>query len=263
MSDSSKIIAVMVGNTNTLFGLYDLHEPHTVIGGARRVANGDLKVLADAIIALDADAPIVLASVNEPVSGAMIDAIEGASGRTTGRIGEDIGIVMEHRLDPDTRTGQDRFLAACAAFSLYQQACVVVDVGTAVTVDFVDGAGVFQGGAIAPGARMSLLALSRGTAALPEIELRAPLEDPFGRNSVQAILNGVFYSVRGLVRILTERYAEAYEAYPLVVVTGGDAELLFADDELVERTVPDLTLIGIAVSAARMLKEDEVDDDGA
>ncbi|MCA9311591.1 MAG: type III pantothenate kinase [Phycisphaerales bacterium] len=261
MSSPAQIIAVMVGNTNTLFGMYDLEKPQQVRGGARRVANGDLAVLADAITSLDDEAAIVLATVNEPVSEALVAALERITGRRVFRMGVDVGIAMDHRLDPDTRTGQDRFLAACGAYQLFQQACVVVDAGTAVTVDFVDGTGVFQGGAIAPGARMSLLALSRGTAALPDIELRAPLEDPFGRNSVQAILNGVFYGVRGLVRTLTERYAEAYEAYPLVVATGGDAELLFSGDELIERIVPDLALIGIAVSAARALREGEDDDE--
>ncbi len=260
MSDSTRIVAVMVGNTNTLIGVYDLAQPHKGIGETRRVANGDPELVVRAVLDIDDEAAIVIASVNRPMSEVLQRGIRSASDRRVFLVGEDLGIAIDHRLDAGNRTGQDRFLAACGAFSLFEQACVVVDAGTAVTVDFIDGTGVFQGGAIAPGARMALRSLSEGTSALPDIELRAPLDDPFGRDSVQAILNGVFYGIRGLVRMLTERYAEAYEAYPLIVATGGDAELLFGGDELIERIVPDLTLVGIAVTAVRAIDRDEDDD---
>jgi type III pantothenate kinase len=132
---------------------------------------------------------------------------------------------------------------------------VVVDAGSAITVDFVDGEGTFQGGAIAPGARMMLRALHQQTAALPAVEFAAPEGagdssgddfQPFGRNTPQAMLNGVFFGARGLVRQLAERYAEKYEAYPTIIATGGDAKVLFEGDDLVERIVPELTLRGVA-----------------
>ena len=94
----------------------------------------------------------------------------------------------------------------------------------------MDGQGTFHGGAIAPGARMQLRALHEGTAALPEVALAAPDDDAFGRSTSQAMLHGVYHGVRGLVWKLVERYAEAYGAFPQVVATGGDAELLFRGD---------------------------------
>ena len=74
------------------------------------------------------------------------------------------------QLDPETITGVDRLLNAAAAYATLKQACVVVDAGTAVTVDFVDGHGTFHGGAIAPGARLQIDALHRGTDALPDVQ---------------------------------------------------------------------------------------------
>ena len=77
------------------------------------------------------------------------------------RVGDDLPIPIQVDLAPETITGSDRLLNAVAAFDVLQQACVVVDAGTAVTVDFIDGKGTFHGGAIAPGARMQLAALHK------------------------------------------------------------------------------------------------------
>jgi pantothenate kinase type III len=70
------------------------------------------------------------------------------------------------------------------------------------------------------------------------------------------MLLGVHEGLRGMVRQLVERYAEHYGAFPMVVATGGDAETLFSGDDLVDRIVPELVLMGIAV-AARHAGEDE------
>lgn len=67
--------------------------------------------------------------------------------------------------------------------------------------------------------------------------------------------------LRGGVRALAERYAMAYEAYPPIVVTGGDAKLLFGDDELIDRIVPNLTLLGIRIACERALGVAEDDDE--
>jgi type III pantothenate kinase len=83
--------------------------------------------------------------------------------------------------------------------------------------------------------------------------MRLPDDEPFGRDTEQAMLQGVVYGAQGLVRRLVERYAMAYDAYPMVVATGGDAGLLFEGDELVDRVVPHLTLRGIAVACQRAL----------
>ena len=159
------------------------------------------------------------------------------------------------QLDPETLTGVDRLLNAAAAYDILKQACVVVDAGTAITVDFVDGEGTFHGGAIAPGASMQLKSLHQGAPALPELAFRAPDAEAFGRNTAQAMYQGVFHGIRGMVQRLVEQYAEAYGAYPLVVATGGDAEVLFRDEPLVDRVVPDLTLTGIEVAAKYALAE--------
>ena len=147
-------------------------------------------------------------------------------------------------------------LNAAAAFDVLKQSCVVVDAGTAVTVDFVDGSGTFHGGAIAAGAQLSLDALHRRTAQLPEVVLARPLE-AIGHSTVEAMRGGAFHGVRGMVRELVEHYAEQAGSYPTVIATGGDAELLFADFDLVERIVPELTLMGLAVTLRVAMAESD------
>ncbi|MHC5028335.1 MAG: type III pantothenate kinase, partial [Planctomycetota bacterium] len=168
-------------------------------------------------------------------------------------VGKDLPIPIGESLDPETITGVDRLLNAAAAYATLEQACVVVDAGTAITVDFVDGEGTFHGGAIAPGASMQLAALHQHTSALPALEFTKPDSEAFGKSTAQAMLHGVYDGIRGLVWRLVEKYAERYGAYPMVVVTGGDANVLFEDDELVNRLVPDLTLLGIAAAARHAL----------
>jgi type III pantothenate kinase len=134
----------------------------------------------------------------------------------------------------------------------------VVDAGTCVTIDFVDGEGTFHGGAIAPGAKMQLQAMHNGTSALPDVMFERPLREAFGKNTAQAMLQGVFHGIQGMVRQLTEQYASRYGAYPSIIATGGDAEILFEDDELIEQIIPDLQLQGIAISVnhAMTIEED-------
>lgn len=245
------IVAVNVGNTRTALGLF---QQGSLIR-SERVQNSDRNGLVAAIRAAlseldDSDEPsIVMASVNEAVAEEIASTLSAQTNCELFTIGDDLAVPIGTHLDPETITGVDRLLNAAAAWDRMQSACVIVDAGTAVTVDFVDGAGIFQGGAIAPGASMQLRSLHEGTAALPLIRFERPESETFGKNTRQAMLQGVTFGIRGLVWRLVERYAEKYGAFPPVIATGGDAELVFADDELVNRIVPDLTLLGIAAAA--------------
>ncbi len=252
------LITVLVGNTT-------INVARAVAGEILDYARfpvADLRGAVDAIAGFEA-APIVIASGNEPVSHELLDLVIGDD-RITGevhRIGADIPPSIASSLPASAGTGFDRLLAAAGAFKLLEQACVVVDAGTAVTVDFVDGEGVFQGGAILPGAAMSLKALHDGAPALPSLTIEKPDDaEPFGKDTKQAMLNGAVYGIRGAVRLLAERYAERYGAYPLIIATGGDAPLLFDGDDLIDRVVPDLALRGIAIAYQAALTGDEAEE---
>lgn len=191
---------------------------------------------------------VILASVNRPVADALRPMLADRIGGDLVEMEKDLAAPIGRGLDPESLVGVDRLLAAAAAWDEIKQACIVVDAGTAVTVDFVDGEGVFQGGAILPGVRSMLRTLASSTDLLPDLDYVAPEGDPWGRNTVDAMRRGVHGAVTGGVWKLVERYALAYGGFPLVVATGGDAATLFEDDELVSRIVPDLVLRGMALA---------------
>jgi type III pantothenate kinase len=256
---------VSVGNTRTKFGLAE----GATVQNSRAIANEHTGELTNAIAALSGEAggvPVVMASVNDPVADGLEGAIAERLGTDLYRVGRDLQIPLALALDDSRTLGQDRMLNALGAFTHAKQACVVIDAGTAVTVDFVDGEGTFQGGVIAPGLGMMLRALHRQTAALPEVAFTPPdpARGPFGKDTSHAMLLGAQSAVRGLVRYVLEQYAEFYGAYPQVVATGGDSRVLFENDAIVEHLVPDLQLVGLAVaceSALRVEDREGTDDE--
>jgi type III pantothenate kinase len=242
------LLAISVGNTRTAVGHFHGDELHTT----QHIATSDVKAIVDAAAEQwkhaegDAEAEVVIAGVDDEACARIEAGVAQRLQTNVWRVGRDVAIPIGQRLDPGTRTGQDRLLCAAAAYAMLKQAVIVVDAGTCVTIDFVDGEGTFHGGAIAPGARMQLASMHAGTAALPEVNFKLPdADETFGRNTEQAMLLGVYEGIRGMVQRLAERYAEAYGAFPHVIATGGDAPMLFEQDAVVTRVVPDLVLRGI------------------
>ena len=240
------VLGISVGNTRTRIGAFvrgDLQECAT-FRNERLDALGEALEHAYAPIRDRRGATVLMSSVNDPAAEAVERLLTQRLGVEVKRVERDVPIPIGRQLDPDTIAGEDRLLNAAAAYDILKQACVVVDAGTAITVDFIDGAGTFHGGAIAAGAQLQLDALSERTCLLPHIDLQKPGE-AIGHNTVEAMQSGVYYGLRGMVRELVEQFAEQVGSFPLVVVTGGDGNLLFRDYELIDRVVPNLTMMGL------------------
>lgn len=250
------LVAVSVGNTRTRFGVFrgDALDQSGVL------ENTDTDAIAAAVRALPLDrpdAPLFLASVNPAVSDRVSAALEPAFRGRFHRFGPGLAVPIENTLTDDSTVGQDRLLNALGAYRRADDACIVIDAGTAVTVDLVDGQGVFRGGAIAPGLNMMLRALHEQTASLPMIRPGIPPGGPLGRDTPSAMRLGVRAAIIGMTHLLVERFAGELGAYPRVIATGGDAPALFENDEIVEHVVPDLTLLGIHAACERLLAADD------
>ena len=192
-------------------------------------------------------AAVVAASVNPALNEALEHAVEQSIDRRIIWIGKEIDVPINVLTDHPDQTGIDRVLNIAAAYEQMGGACAVVDAGTAITVDLCNEAGEFLGGAIAPGAKMMLDALHEKTAKLPSVDLSTP-HGAFGRDTEQAMLQGVYHGIRGMVKELVENYATALGQWPELIATGGDAHKLFEGWELVHAVAPDLTLYGIALA---------------
>ncbi len=205
-------------------------------------------------------AVILVASVHDAAAARLEAAIAAVSATQhrplrQRRIGHaDMPLVI--MVPEPQRVGIDR-LAGAAAAALVKSAdrpVIVVDCGTAATVDLVSAGGEFLGGAILPGPALMTRALAAGTSRLPEV---AALEQGIvpampGRSTQEAIAAGVGWGMRGAVARLVEEARKSFAAGPgpQVILTGGwRAAVRDAVPEAID--VPDLVLGGIALAAAR------------
>jgi type III pantothenate kinase len=164
----------------------------------------------------------------------------------------DLPIVV--RVDHPEGVGLDRLAAAVAANALREpgRPAIVVQAGTAVTVNLIDSNGAFAGGAILPGFRMQAEALFGGADLLPLAILEPQGEPPaaLGTNTEDAIRSGLFWGAVGAVRELVARISRPLAREPQVFVTGGDiarlAPLVGGDT----RFVPNMVLAGIALACS-------------
>ena len=163
------------------------------------------------------------------------------------RIRDDLPLPMPLDIENPNEVGVDRVCAAAAAYDRVQGACAVASFGTATTVDCVSPEGHFLGGAILPGMEISCDVLHDRTALLPRVRPGAP-NSPFGKNTHDAIINGVTLGTIGALREIVERFAAELRQWPELVITGGNAPIVGELAEFVDAVVPDLCLMGIALA---------------
>ncbi len=254
---SLNLLAISVGNTRTRIGTFtqgSLDEDVALDNAKYSSITDKIHEAYEAILKYEEPA-VMLAAVNPALAERLENYITTElSPQRFMRVERDIQVPIGRQLDPEAMVGEDRLLNAAGAFDVLQQACVIVDAGTAITIDFVDGAGTFHGGAIAPGAAMMLKALHQHTAQLPEVTVAKPIE-AVGHNTIEAMRSGMYHGLRGMVKELVEQFAESAGTYPMIVATGGDADLLFEGDELIDRIAPHLTLFGMVVTLKKANEE--------
>jgi type III pantothenate kinase len=162
-------------------------------------------------------------------------------------IGKDIPLPMQLWVDEPEKVGTDRVVSAAAAYDVVEDAVVVADFGTAVTIDLVDQNGVFLGGVICPGFEISAKALKDYTAQLPNIKVTRP-DAPYGKNTTDAINCGLYYSIIGALQEIIRRYAEELGRWPQTIITGSGAKTIQTDCDFVDNYVPNLVVKGIVLA---------------
>jgi type III pantothenate kinase len=239
------LLAVNVGNTMVNVGVFEgdrlvrtARIPAAQAADLRRAWPADLPPL-DRL----ADVPVVACSVNPPVA----ERVEGALSSVGARVrlvGRDFEAPMPTRVREPKRLGADRLVNAYEGYARYRRAMVIVDLGTAITVDAVSGEGVFLGGAILAGWRLAALALNEHTALLPAVTVE-DVPAALGDDTVSAIRSGLFWGAVGAVRELVARLRSEVGADALVLATGGDAARFGPHIPEVAQVVPELTLLGL------------------
>lgn len=160
------------------------------------------------------------------------------------------GITID--VDEPRSLGADRAVNAIAAHAKYPGDLIIVDFGTATTLDVVDSSGTYKGGIIAPGINLSLDALVNNTAKLPRIAIEQPRDDSvIGRNTEDQMLIGVFWGYIAMMEGLIARMKAQIGRPARVIATGGLAVLFNEHTDLFDEVDGDLTLQGLAMLADR------------
>ena len=148
------------------------------------------------------------------------------------------------RLEDPKAVGADRVADAVAVQQLYGGPACVVDFGTATTFDAISEEGDYLGGAISPGIGIAADALFERTAQLPRIDLVRP-PSVIGRNTVQAMQSGLLFGYVGMVEGMVARFRERLGKGMKVIATGGLADIIAAETDVLEHLAPWLTLDGL------------------
>jgi type III pantothenate kinase len=258
------LLALDVGNTNLTVGVFRAGALLTTRRAATdaRATTDQLELLLDGLLRLDGMAvgdvdAIALASV-VPALTAALEAVAERRDRPLIVAGPGT-MPLAIRVDRPADVGADRLVNALAAARLHGTPAVVVDFGTATTLDCVASDGAYVGGAIAPGLELGLEALAARTAKLPRIELRAP-DRAIGRDTVSAMQAGTVFGYQalaaGLLGRVRRELADANGVLPAdvkAILTGGLSAAPWARAlDGIDAIDPDLTLKGLAILHAEV-----------
>ena len=246
------LLAIDVGNSQTVIGMFDGEDliQHWRVSTAPNRTADELALVLEGVLGfaglgLHTDVSgTAICSVVPQVTERLREMAERHLDDRPVIVGPGIRTGVEIRMDDPREVGADRLVNTLAAHRLHGGPGIVVDFGTATSFDVYTAAGAFVGGAIAPGVRTSMDALSRQGAQLRTVELTRP-RSAVGRNTVEAMQSGAVYGFAGLVDRVVEELGRGFEAAPVVVATGGLADAVEPVCRSIAHHEPWLTLIGL------------------
>jgi len=251
------LLAIDVGNTNTVLGLYKLEGETPELAAHWRVTThrtqtaDEYGVLFVNLFQMHGMAAsqvtsIIISSVVPPVESTLRQVCESYFKLTPLFVEPGIRTGMPVLVDNPAELGADRLVNAIAAFERYGGPCIVVDFGTATTFDVISAKGEYLGGAIAPGLGISADALFARAARLGRIDIKRPAK-VIGTNTVTHLQSGIYYGYIGLVDGILERMIAELGQPARVIATGGLARLISADSRFIAEIDDMLTLDGLRI----------------
>ncbi|MBW6411158.1 type III pantothenate kinase [Clostridium weizhouense] len=163
-------------------------------------------------------------------------------------VGPGIKTGINIKYDNPKEVGADRIVNAVAAFEIYKKPVIILDFGTATTFCAVTGNGDYLGGCICPGLRIASDALFERAAKLPRVELEVP-KKVICKNTVSSIQSGVLFGYIGQVEYIVKKMKEEMSngEEPFVIATGGLANLIANETNVIDKVDSDLTLEGLKI----------------
>jgi type III pantothenate kinase len=245
------LLAVDVGNTNTVFALYRdrVQQGQWRVSTVRDRTADEYAAALTQLMALkgfahlDVETAVISSVVPQTLNPLKVMCRE-FFGCAIKVVGENLGIPVAIAIDNPREAGTDRLANAVAAHKLYGGPLIVVDFGTATNFDVVDDEGRYCGGAIAAGIGLSLEALHRAAAKLPRIAVERPPR-VIGKSTVTAMQSGVYWGYVSMIEGMVARIKAEFGGPMKVIATGGLAPLFADATSAIERVDRDLTITGL------------------
>ncbi len=248
------LLAIDVGNTNTVFALHDgvefISEWRCSTESTRTadqyfvwlkqlMQHRDLDAEAISEVVISNTAPATLFNLR-----VLCDRYFECRPLVVGK--EGCALPVEIRVDNPSEVGADRLVNTISAHHSYGPNLIVLDFGTATTFDVVGNDGAYVGGVIAPGVNLSLEALKNAAAHLPHIDITMPAQ-VVGTNTVACIQSGAFWGYVGLIEGVCSRISAEKERPMKVIATGGLSPLFARATSIIDHTDPDITMRGLVL----------------
>jgi type III pantothenate kinase len=247
------LLTIDVGNTNLTLGLYEGGQ----LGAHWRLATDHsrmpdeyglqfLGLLQNAGKTLKDIHGISLASVVPPLTGRVIQACREYLKQEPLIVDAGVKTGIKVRYEDPKAVGADRICDAVAVMKFYGGPACVVDFGTATTFNAITKDGQYHGGAITAGVNLAAEALFTHAAKLPRIDLQRP-PSVIGRNTVHAMQSGLLFGYVSMVEGMVSRFRSELGSDMKVIATGGMAEVIAKETQVVDHIAPWLTLDGLRI----------------
>jgi len=245
-----KIIAIDIGNTETTVGIGNKEGWDSYRFTTRDANTSDeLLALFNSTFNLDFDiknqiSGSIICSVVPQVTNNMFQAVEKYLESSPIVVGPGIKTGLKVNIDNPKELGPDRIANSVAGYKIAKSDVLIVDLGTATTFDVVNEKKEYLGGAIAPGIKISLDALTSKTASLKSVELDLP-KKVVGKNTYEAIQSGLIYGHASMIDSMIEKLLQELGTIPKIIITGGLSKTIQPALNLSAEYEEDLTLIGL------------------
>lgn len=256
------LLTIDVGNTNMVFSLFSgealagSFRLTTVTGRTSDELGMDIwNQLSRLELKPEELEAVIISSVVPPVMAALTDALVRYLGKTPIVVDVDVDPGLPYGVVSNEHLGTDRSVACVAAIHKYGAPLILADMGTATTVDAISRQGVYMGGCITAGARISIEALFQKTALLPQVNLALPERVLSGTAVGQIQAGAVLGYIGAMERLITQAREELDEPEAVVVATGGLAPVIAAGTELIDVVDGQLIPDGLRLLYQKYLRE--------
>ena len=253
------IFVLDVGNTNTVLGVYenDHLKYHWRIETSRHKTEDEVGMVIKSLfehvgLRFEHINGIIISSVVPPLMFTLEKMCEKYFNVKPLIVGPGIKTGLNIKYENPREVGADRIVNAVAGIHVYGSPLVIVDFGTATTFCYINDKAEYTGGVIAPGIGISTEALYSKAAKLPRIEI-THVDEIIGKNTVAAMQAGILFGFVGQVEGIVKRIIEKSKKRPTVIATGGLANLIASETNMIDIIDHDLTLKGLHLIYKRNL----------